>query len=274
MAGDWIPLRLDLPEDPAVIAISMATGLDEYAVVGKLHKLWSWANRHLITGDAESVTESWVDRYVHTAGFAAAMLKTGWLRTRSGHVQFPNFDRWNSESAKRRLVKTQQKRAERDGSTRRENVANLSPVAGDNAAPDRRPEKRREEKRDKEPPNPPRAGGRTEQPSPVEFPPELDTPDFRTAWGEWKAERARKKVRPYTPKGEAAQLDRLAPHGPTAAAAAIAESIAQGWQGLFPEKHTPPRASRGQSHDERILAMYAAAAAADGGQDEPARAIE
>lgn len=113
MAGDWLPMRLDVGEDPAVIAIAAAVGIEEDAVVGKLHRLWSWANRHLITGDAPGVTESWVDRYVAAPGFAAAMLSAGWLRSRSGHVEFPNFDRWNSEGAKNRLTKTAKKRAER-----------------------------------------------------------------------------------------------------------------------------------------------------------------
>ena len=58
MAGDWIPMRVDLADDPAVISIATATGLDELAVVGRLHRLWSWANRHLTTGAAPSVSES------------------------------------------------------------------------------------------------------------------------------------------------------------------------------------------------------------------------
>ena len=35
VAGDWIPMRTDLAEDPAVIAIAAATDLDEFAVVGR-----------------------------------------------------------------------------------------------------------------------------------------------------------------------------------------------------------------------------------------------
>lgn len=113
MAGDWIPMRLDLTDDPAVIAIAAATGLDQFAVVGRLFCLWSWANRHLSTGVAGGISDSWIDRYVSTPGFAAAMLDAGWLRIRSGGVEFPNFDRWNSEGAKRRVKKTLRKRVER-----------------------------------------------------------------------------------------------------------------------------------------------------------------
>lgn len=164
MAGDWIPMRVDLADDPAVIQVAAALGLDEFAVVGRLHRLWSWANRHLTTGDAQGVAESWVDRYVSTPGFAAALLAAGWLRTRSGHVEFPNFDRWNSQGAKTRLVKARQKRVERSRATGdtpgpRGTVASppMSPPDGDISATNRRPEKRRGEK--KEVPNGTSAAG-------------------------------------------------------------------------------------------------------------------
>jgi hypothetical protein len=79
----------------------------------------------------------------------------------------------------------------------------------------------------------PLSGGTDET---VAIPPELSTEEFRIAWGEWKAERVAKRHKPYTPKGEREQLRKLAVFGPEVAIAAIRESIAQGWQGVFPEK--------------------------------------
>jgi hypothetical protein len=104
MAGDWIPMRCDLSDDPSVIAMSLALSLDEFAVVGRLHRLWSWANRHTTDGNAPCVSSEWVDRYVSTPGFAAAMLTAGWLRVRSGGIELPHFDRWNSQNAKQRAL--------------------------------------------------------------------------------------------------------------------------------------------------------------------------
>lgn len=231
MAGDWIPMRLDLHDDPAVIAIALATGLDEFGVVGRLHRLWGWANRHLSTGEAKGISESWVDRYVATPGFAAAMIVSGWLRSRSGHVEFPHFDRWNSDNAKRRVEKTRQKqesRSQRDG----DNLATSRRQNGDQ----RREEKSKETEI---PPNPP-LGGTT-------IPPELDSEDFRKAWGEWKAERQTRKAKPYTSRGEQSQLKHLAKFGPAVAIEAIRESIRNNWQGLFPGKvkHEPGRQPSG-----------------------------
>lgn len=103
MAGDWIPLRVDLADDPAVILIADRIGLQEDTVVGKLHRLWAWANRQLSNGHAASVTKMWLDRYLSSSGFADAMIETGWLIEKNGAVSFSKFDRWNSQGAKRRL---------------------------------------------------------------------------------------------------------------------------------------------------------------------------
>lgn len=104
MAGDWIPLRVDIADDPAVISIAGTLGMDEFAVVGRLHHLWSWANRQLDSGNACGVTEKWIDRYVSASGFAQAMVGAGWLTPKDGGFEFPKFDRWNSQGAKRRVL--------------------------------------------------------------------------------------------------------------------------------------------------------------------------
>lgn len=163
MAGDWIPVRTDIFDDPAVISIAGAVELDEYAVVGRLLRLWSWANRHLATGNAESVTVSWIDRYVGTAGFAAAMLNAGWLRTRSGGVEFPNFERWNSQSAKKRALTAKRVAEHKVRGNAHGNAEGNAPSVSE-ALP--KGEERREEKRGKR---------RTPKPPP-------DDPQFDEFW--------------------------------------------------------------------------------------------
>lgn len=172
MAGDWIPMRMDLLDDPAVIAIAAALNMEEYAVAGRLLKLWSWANRHLKDGHA-SVPDKWVDDYLDTAGFAAAMLRVGWLRTRSGGgLEFTSFDRWNSQGAKIRLGETLRKRAFRERKGHKDcpdSVPARVPKVSRTKPPARPgPEKRRGEK-SKDPPNPPKGGG--ENPEEVNTPP-------------------------------------------------------------------------------------------------------
>jgi hypothetical protein len=104
MAGDWIKMRTDLADDPAVIAIAAALELSEDTVVGKLHRLWSWADRHTTDGNAGSVTYMWIDRYISVTGFAEALEEVGWLLNDGATISFPNFDRHNGQSAKARAL--------------------------------------------------------------------------------------------------------------------------------------------------------------------------
>lgn len=79
MSGDCIKMRTDLSEDPAVIAMAMRLKIDEFGIVGRLHKLWSWADTHLSDGHAVGVSTDWIDHYVHCDGFSKALLSVGWL---------------------------------------------------------------------------------------------------------------------------------------------------------------------------------------------------
>jgi len=134
MAGDWIPVRTNLRNDPAVIALAERLGMDEDHVVGKLVKLWSWANEQTEDGNALGVTEKWLERYIGVTGFAEALSEVGWLSMTNGSIVIPKFDRYNAQSSKRRLL-TAKRVAEH-----RAQKCNASSVTKT------LPEKRREEK--------------------------------------------------------------------------------------------------------------------------------
>jgi hypothetical protein len=104
MAGDWIKMRTDLIDDPAVISIGVAVNIGEDLVVGKLYRLWTWADKHTEDGNAVGVTENWVDRYLGVPNFAQAMQKAGWLDIKTDGIMFPRFDRHNGKSAKKRCL--------------------------------------------------------------------------------------------------------------------------------------------------------------------------
>jgi hypothetical protein len=140
MAGDWIPMRVDLASDPAVIAIGARLNEHPYMIVGRLHKIWSWANMQLRDCYAPGVTKTFIDAHVGKSGFANAMIKVGWLRSDKHGISFPNFDTWNSKSGKQRLLS--QSRMQRHRYAR--SVTKASP------------EKRREESNT--PPKPPKGG--------------------------------------------------------------------------------------------------------------------
>lgn len=104
MAGDWIKMRTDLTHDPDVISISQMTGLDEFAVVGRLHRFWSWVDANSDTGIITGVHPDWIDKFLDAPDFAEAMVATGWLIVSAPDCfSIPKFDRWMGESAKKRL---------------------------------------------------------------------------------------------------------------------------------------------------------------------------
>lgn len=141
MAGDWLQIRHDLREDPSVIAITEAVeGLaDEDHTCGKLLRIWTWADRQTIDGNARSVTAAYVDRYVGVPGFAQAMADAEWLTIISDGITFPKFDRYISETAKTRALTARRARKSRAKSNAQSVTASVT-----KSAP--REEKSREEK--------------------------------------------------------------------------------------------------------------------------------
>lgn len=124
MAGDWIKMRTDLSDDPAVVAMAVRLEIDEDHVVGKLHRIWAWADRHTIDGATSGVNEAWVDKFVAKRGFAAAMQSVGWLVIAEDGIRFPGFEKHNGESAKKRADAQQRQRASR--ASRHDSVTSLS----------------------------------------------------------------------------------------------------------------------------------------------------
>ena len=149
MAGDWIKMRTDLVADPAVIAIAAALpDLDYDAIVGKLHRLWSWATDHLVDGNGVGVTEKWIDAHLSAPGFARAMANVKpnpWLIITKRGVVFPRWEEHLSQGAKSRALTNRR--------VARARAQNGNGVRVTKALP----EKRREEFND--PPNPPPSGG-------------------------------------------------------------------------------------------------------------------
>ena len=202
-------MRVDLADDPAVIGISAECELDEDTVVGKLHKLWSWADRQTENGDAPSVTEAWLDRHVGVTGFAQAMSNAGWLSIKPDGISFPHFNRHNGKTAKTRALSAKRNveyRKKRDAPS----VTEASP----------REEKRREE--NKKPPTP-------FKPENEKLP--FEMPTFVIAWSQFCKHRKEIK-KPLTPTATRQTLTKLEAMGVVRATAALEHTTAMGWQGI------------------------------------------
>ena len=75
----------------------------------------------------------------------------------------------------------------------------------------------------------------------------FNSDQFMNAWKEWEADRRERRIKPYTTRGLQTALHRLqqiSQNNEHTATQIIAQSIANGWQGLFPLRH-----ERQQQHD-------------------------
>jgi len=118
MAGDWIPMRLDLYEDPAVTYMAEQLGQREEVVVGYLHRVWAWASRQSQDGRVKHVTLTSLGRVTSLPDFPQLMADAGWLEhgvdtDGKPYISFPNWDRWLGESAKKRISASRRKQKER-----------------------------------------------------------------------------------------------------------------------------------------------------------------
>jgi hypothetical protein len=81
--------------------------------------------------------------------------------------------------------------------------------------------------------------------------PEMDTPDFREAWGEFLQHRRQQKKR-FTQIAAKRQLKTLCEWGPTRAIAAIHHSVGNGWMGIF-EKNQGGTGAGGHSNPGKAI---------------------
>jgi len=105
LAEPWIKMRTDLSTNPKVVAIAEALNLDEDTVVGKMHRLWSWADKHAKDGRAMG-SPAWLDRMMKCKGLAAVLMRAeiDWLQVDDAWLVFPRWEEHNSQSAKTRAT--------------------------------------------------------------------------------------------------------------------------------------------------------------------------
>ncbi|BEL77647.1 hypothetical protein SM12BL1_39500 [Serratia marcescens] len=108
MAYEWIKIEVVTPDKPEIYQLAEILAIDPDAVLGKLIRIWAWADQQTIDGNANSnaasVTKSAIDRIGFMPGFADALIQVGWLRFDGSILIFPNFDRHNGKSSKKRVL--------------------------------------------------------------------------------------------------------------------------------------------------------------------------
>jgi hypothetical protein len=110
MFVDWIKMRVDLDQDPRVVAVALALQEDAVATVGRFWKLWSRADQCTTDGRLPGVTPAVIDHLVGKQGFAAAAANAGWLTFTDAGAEVPHFFDHNGESGKARALSAKRKR--------------------------------------------------------------------------------------------------------------------------------------------------------------------
>jgi hypothetical protein len=255
MAGDWIKMRVLLWRDPKVIAIAAAlmrtpafclwasggrhdtldglvvATVAEYVTLAALLHVWGVTRRDGVR-DGEDVVLACagletLDRVAGVPGFGQAMADVGWAVAKPDRrIRFPKLvphilsteerEREQARDRKRR----QRERAAENGPVTSRDLSRPCPI---DVTP------RVEEIRDKKKKAPPSPKGE------VLIPEQLNTPEFLAAWLGWlEYRRAIKKPLPNA--SHPALLKKLAGWGVADTIRSIDQSIANGWQGLFPPK--------------------------------------
>lgn len=270
MAG-WIKMRGELLSHPKVVAMArilhgeaefrdwltpggggpmngqiVSHGALRSVTVGLLLSAWSRARESgEFDGNDLRLPHNVVDDLDGMAGapmVGHAMFMVGWLIEESdGHgITLPNFKTYNApmDAAER-----QQRVRDRAKTSRDQRNDSVTERCAD-VAPKRREEKRREDTKDiKTGDSEISVGSLIEQaarkvkakPAPVEFPPELDTPEFREVWAAYVQFRSEQKFKPLGATAVGQKLKHFAEWGSVRAVAAIRYSMANGWQGIFEE---------------------------------------
>ncbi len=212
MAGDYIIMRLDLEDDPDVIVISALCGIEIDAVVGKLHKLWSWADKHTRDGYVRGILSQWIDTKVNCPGFFAALVSVGWMRENKDGVLFVDFDKHNGKNAKSRADgrKRQAKHRAKSNATPSQECNN----SVTKNCHQRREEKRREENNNKTSSLPPPEGAEVavvsqEIPTGESEEPKYDRAAMRAVVDAWNSIPDVKKCQRLTPARERSLNARL-----------------------------------------------------------------
>ena len=97
----------------------------------------------------------------------------------------------------------------------------------------------------------------------------FESKEFAEAWDVWKQERKERGTKRYTQRGEQAALHKLQNDSQGDEATAVQmihQSIANGWQGIFPLKNQKNETKRLGPHDGSLLAEHLRRLAADSGE--------
>ena len=103
MATPWLKVEVTTTNKHEVRLISTLLGIHRLHAFGLCVEFWAWCDGNLKDGRIHGGDAAFIDDIVHHVGFAAAMLKAGWLLNEdAGIIAVTHFMRHLGNSTKNR----------------------------------------------------------------------------------------------------------------------------------------------------------------------------
>jgi hypothetical protein len=267
MAGEWIPIRVDLFDCPQVVRILSEICPDcvrdpservrrTSEVVGALVRMWSLFDRYTDNGELRGYSETLLDQVVGIEGFAKAVVSVGWLEVLPNGLKMPEFSKYLSTSAKTRMKDAQRKRAERAASAScPENVQNHSDK--NRTTEEYNTKEKNTEIEIQTPPLSPKGEAVVEKPkrkrgvpdydaTAYRFSGHLDTPEVHETWLSFVEMRTGKGKKHWLTKTACEIIEKdFKDYSSADLSAALRKSIVSNWDGVFP----PPKSTKSSKPD-------------------------
>lgn len=256
--GGWLKMRKSLENDVRVHRIALRLKLCVDTVLGKLFRLWAWADTHAGGEDVDGLTLGWINAKVNQAGFAEELCGVGWIVTTATGFKLVNFAEHNWQAAKDKALAASRQEAARRKSHGVSVTPGVTRPLHERDLPIPLPEPREDNKTPLTPQGgegrPEKKAKRRPEPKPLTIPAALDTPAFRAALERWQAYR-REMRKPLTPTGLQGFVNARAAEGHDAAIRNIDHSIANGWQGCHAPQEGRGPAPLFESREDRLARL-------------------
>ena len=112
-AGDWIPVSVNLATREEVLLLASRLKRSRAEVIGWLIITWSWFSVETTDGRTRLDVATLAQALAVPESFLRALPEVGWFRIDTSGCAIVNWDRWLSDSAKRRAVERHKKAAQR-----------------------------------------------------------------------------------------------------------------------------------------------------------------
>jgi hypothetical protein len=108
--AEWIPWTKGLPLKPEIAHLSRILGISRFEAACRCMAVWEWADENTVDGNARNALPALLDDVAGVTGFGNALLEVGWLLADDEGFIFPNWERWNTNSAKKRAQNRERQR--------------------------------------------------------------------------------------------------------------------------------------------------------------------